>query len=318
MSDGSLSAIGHNLSGECKALGIAGLGKMGGNIALKLLESGFQITGFDADPTAVENIEKAGGSKASSLDELVADLPKPRILWLMLPALDATGLTISRLVNILDAGDVIIDGGNSYYKESRSRASEAADRGVFLLDCGTSGGIWGRQFGYCLMIGGDERAFHTVKHVFEALTPPEGPGPLYAGESGAGHFVKMIHNGIEYGMMQAYAEGFEILASKSDLVSSLDSVAEAWRHGSVIRSWLLDLTAEALKADPRLEKLEPFVEDSGEGRWTVQETLELETPAPVITAALQARFASRRENSFGLRLLAAMRKGFGGHSIRTR
>ena len=234
----------------------------------------------------------------------------------MVPAGDITQSTVDELSNHMSPGDTLIDGGNSNYKESIRRANELAEKGIDMLDSGTSGGIWGLENGYCLTIGGNREAYERNLPIFKTLAPPESDGNLYVGPSGSGHYVKMIHNGIEYGMMQAFAEGLELLEAKSDFNLDLAAICENWRYGSVIRSWLLDLTAEELKEDPRLDRLSSYVEDSGEGRWTVDASVELAVPAPVITTALQMRFRSRQDNPIGGRALAAMRNAFGGHSVR--
>ncbi len=297
-------------------IGLVGLGRMGGNMALRLLRDGHRVVGYDPAPAALAELESHGGTGKSSLADLVAALDTPRTVWVMVPAGDITQSTVDELSDHMSSGDTLIDGGNSNYKESIRRANELAEKGIDMLDSGTSGGIWGLENGYCLTIGGNRDAYERNRPIFKSLAPPENDGNLYVGPSGSGHYVKMIHNGIEYGMMQAFAEGLELLEAKSDFNLDLAAICENWRYGSVIRSWLLDLTADELKEDPRLERLSSYVEDSGEGRWTVDASVELAVPAPVITAALQMRFRSRQDNPIGGRALAAMRNAFGGHSVR--
>ena len=297
-------------------IGLVGLGRMGGNMAQRLLRDGHDVAGFDLDPGALSELESHGGTGKTSLDALVEMLEKPRTVWIMVPAGAITQSTVDELSNHMSAGDTLIDGGNSNYKESTRRAEQMADLGIDMLDSGTSGGVWGLENGYCLTIGGNRDAYERNLPIFKTLAPPESDGNLYVGPSGSGHYVKMIHNGIEYGMMQAFAEGLELLEAKSEFNLDLGAICENWRYGSVIRSWLLDLTADELKEDPGLDALSSYVEDSGEGRWTVDASVELAVPAPVITLALQMRFRSRQENPFGGRSLAAMRNAFGGHSVR--
>ena len=297
-------------------IGIVGLGRMGGNMATRLMNDGHEVFGFDPSPDALAELEAHGGTGKTSLTELVSALDTPRTVWVMVPAGDITQSTVDELSDHMSSGDTLIDGGNSNYKESIRRANELAEKGIDMLDSGTSGGIWGLENGYCLTIGGSRGAYERNLPIFKTLAPPESDGNLYVGPSGSGHYVKMIHNGIEYGMMQAFAEGLELLEAKSDFNLDLAAICENWRYGSVIRSWLLDLTADELKEDPGLDALSSYVEDSGEGRWTVDASVELAVPAPVITAALQMRFRSRQENPIGGRALAAMRNAFGGHSVR--
>ncbi len=297
-------------------IGMVGLGRMGGNMAERLLRGGHHVTVFDASASAVGASAAKGAEAAASLEDVVKRLKAPRTLWVMVPAGEVTENTVAALTGLLSKGDTLIDGGNSNYKESQRRALTAAALGVDFLDVGTSGGIWGLENGYCLTVGGSKAAFERNLPVFQTLAPGDNRGFVYAGPSGAGHYVKMVHNGIEYGMMQAFAEGFELLAAKKEFNLDLAAVAENWRHSSVVRSWLLDLTAAALKEDAGLESLTSYVDDSGEGRWTVQESVDLAVPAPVITAALQARFRSRQENPLGGRVLAAMRQKFGGHAVK--
>ena len=297
-------------------IGIVGLGRMGGNMATRLLRDGHEVFGFDPSPDALAELESQGGTGKTSLADLVEALDAPRTVWVMVPAGDITQSTVDELSQHMSSGDTLIDGGNSNYKESIRRANELAAKGIDMLDSGTSGGIWGLENGYCLTIGGNREAYERNLPIFKTLAPPESDGNLYVGPSGSGHYVKMIHNGIEYGMMQAFAEGLELLEAKSDFNLDLAAICENWRYGSVIRSWLLDLTADELKEDPGLDRLSSYVEDSGEGRWTVDASVELAVPAPVITAALQMRFRSRQDNPIGGRALAAMRNAFGGHSVR--
>ncbi len=297
-------------------IGIVGLGRMGGNMATRLLRDGHEVFGFDPSSDALAKLESHGGSDKSALADLVNVLDTPRTVWVMVPAGDITQTTVDELSEHMSSGDTLIDGGNSNYKESIRRANELAEKGIDMLDSGTSGGIWGLENGYCLTIGGNREAYKRNLPILKTLAPPESDGNLYVGPSGSGHYVKMIHNGIEYGMMQAFAEGLELLEAKSDFNLDLAAICENWRYGSVIRSWLLDLTSEELKEDPGLDRLSSYVEDSGEGRWTVDASIELAVPAPVITAALQMRFRSRQENPIGGRALAAMRNAFGGHSVR--
>ncbi len=298
-------------------LGMIGLGRMGGNMARRLLRGGHRVVVFDPDPDAAAALAGEGAVPADSIDDLVGRLSAPRAVWMMVPAGDATESTLEAVAALLSPGDAVIDGGNSNYRDSARRAETLRDHGLHLLDVGTSGGVWGLAEGYCLMIGGDRAQFERLLPVFRTLAPAEDRGYVHTGASGSGHFVKMVHNGIEYGLMQAYAEGFELMRARSELELDLAEIAETWRHGSVVRSWLLDLTADALRDDPALEGLEAYVEDSGEGRWTVEESIDLAVPIPVIAMALQARFRSRQDRPFGARLLAAMRNRFGGHAVRT-
>jgi len=297
-------------------LGMVGLGRMGGNMTERLLDDGHELVVYAPDSEAVGVLVKKGASPAGSLAELVEQLESPRTVWVMVPAGDITEKTVNELVELLDEGDTLIDGGNSNYKESQRRAEHAAASGVDFLDSGTSGGVWGLANGYCLTVGGSREAYDRNRPIFKTLAPPDSDGNLYVGPSGSGHYTKMIHNGVEYGMMQAYAEGFELLAAKTDFELDLGAIAENWRRGSVIRSWLLDLIADELEREPTLDSLSSYVDDSGEGRWTVDASIELAVPAPVITAALQVRFRSRQADPLGGKLLAAMRRGFGGHAVK--
>jgi len=294
-------------------LGMIGLGKMGANMAERLVKAGHSVIGYDRDPAAMRALAGKGGRAAASIEELVQMLERPRAVWVMVPAGEPVTQTLARLETLMSSGDAVIDGGNSYYKDTLNRSGPLAAKGIALVDAGTSGGIWGLQNGYCLMIGGDETVVARLQPIFVALAPSATEGWAHVGPIGAGHFVKMVHNGIEYGMMQAYAEGLAILEKKTEFKLELAQIAELWRHGSVVRSWLLDLCGDALKADAGLTSVGAKVADSGEGRWTVAEAIELGVPAPVITASLLERLRSRVENSFSDRLLSALRKGFGGH-----
>jgi len=297
-------------------LGMVGLGRMGGAMAERLLRGGHHVTGFALDPQAVAKLESAGGRGSGSLAELCAQLAPPRVVWLMIPAGDPVERTVRELLDLLAPGDVVVDGGNSNFRDSMRRAALLEEREMHLVDCGTSGGVWGLDAGYCLMIGGPREPVERLRPLFETLAPGAETGWAHVGPSGAGHFVKMVHNGVEYGMMQAYAEGFALLRAKGEFELDLHAVAETWRHGSVVRSWLLDLIARALAENPGLEGVVPAVGDSGEGRWTVFEAIQSDVPAPVITLSLISRLRSRDQNSFADRLLAAMRYQFGGHLMR--
>jgi 6-phosphogluconate dehydrogenase len=298
-------------------IAMIGLGKMGANMAQRLMRAGHQVVGFDPMQAARKAIEKDGGKSADSLEHLVAALTAPRTLWLMVPAGDITDSTINALMPLLAPGDTLIDGGNSFYKDTVRRAAAAAKRQIQYCDSGTSGGVWGLAEGYSLMIGGDEAVVEKLRPIFEALAPAADKGWGRVGPVGSGHFTKMVHNGIEYGLMQAYAEGFSILQHKSEFKLDLHQVAEIWRYGSVVRSWLLDLTSNALEKNPTLHGIAPYVVDSGEGRWTVAEAIDLGVPAMVITASLLERLRSRDNDSFTDKLLSAMRNQFGGHEIKT-
>ncbi len=297
-------------------LGMIGLGKMGGSMARRLLGGGHRVIVYDPSTTAVAAVVEHGAEGVSSLDEMVSRLSPPRAVWLMVPAGRPTENTIDLLAGLLAIDDTIIDGGNSNYKDSMRRAAWLTEKGIFFLDVGTSGGVWGLKEGYSLMVGGEPEAYHRLEPALQTLAPSPDTGYGYIGPAGSGHFVKMVHNGIEYGMMQSFAEGFELMRARQDFAIDLARTAEIWRYGSVVRSWLLDLIAAALREDPHLDNLQAYVEDSGEGRWTVQESVELGVPLPVITQALQARFRSRQEQPFGVKLLAAMRRQFGGHSVK--
>ena len=295
---------------------MVGLGRMGANMARRLMKGAHALAVFDPAAAAREALAAEGAQPAASLAALVAALPAPRAVWVMVPAGEATESTLAALAGLLARGDTVVEGGNSNYKDSQRRAQEFAAKGIDYLDCGTSGGVWGLEQGYSLMVGGAEAAVERLRPVFETLAPGKDRGWGRVGPSGAGHFTKMIHNGIEYGLMQAYAEGFSIMRHKEELALDLHQVAEIWRHGSVVRSWLLDLTSAALAAEPGMESIAPHVSDSGEGRWTVQEAMDLDVPAPVITLSLLARLRSRDGESYADRLLAAMRNQFGGHAVR--
>jgi 6-phosphogluconate dehydrogenase len=320
-------------------LGMIGLGRMGANLVRRLMRGGgHEFVVFDRDPTAVRRLEEEGATGSASLDDLLTRLQPPRTVWLMLPAGEATESVIAHLADLMTSGDVVIDGGNSYWKDDIRRARELAAKGIDYVDVGTSGGLWGLERGYCLMIGGDRAVVERLDPIFSALAPgigelPRTPGRMgrdprpekgyiHAGPHGAGHFVKMAHNGIEYGLMQAYAEGFDILKNAANetllpehrLRLELADIAEAWRRGSVISSWLLDLTAAALAEDEQLAGYSGFVQDSGEGRWTIMAAIEEAVPADVLTTALYTRFRSRQAHTFAEKLLSAMREGFGGHT----
>jgi 6-phosphogluconate dehydrogenase len=320
-------------------LGIVGLGRMGGNMARRLLRRDHRIVAWNRDQAKVAELAADGGVGAAGLEQLVATLRPPRAVWVMLPAGEVTERAIATLAQLLEPGDLVVDGGNTHYKDDVRRARELAARKLHYVDCGTSGGVWGLERGYCLMVGGSPEAFARLEPVLRDLAPGRGevePAPgrepggtaeqgyLHCGPAGAGHYVKMVHNGIEYGVMQAYAEGFDLLASSAGeqlpegerYALDLPDIAELWRRGSVIGSWLLDLTAAALAADPRLEAFEGRVPDSGEGRWTIQAAIDAEVPATALAQALFARYRSRRQPTFADQVLSAMRKEFGGHAER--
>ncbi len=297
-------------------IGLVGLGRMGGNMAQRLLLGGHRIVVYDRDAGAVTASRAQGAVAASSPGALVRALSPPRAVWVMVPPGDATQGAIDQLIPLLSPGDTILDGGNSNYRDSLRRGEMLAQHGLGFMDVGTSGGVWGLTQGYSLMIGGSDADFRRLEPIFQTLAPASDKGYSHVGPVGAGHFVKMVHNGVEYGLMQAYAEGFEILDAKQEFDLDLRQIADTWRYGSVVRSWLLDLAVSALEEDPNLESLQSYVDDSGEGRWTVQESVDLAVPAPVITLSLFQRFRSRQEEPFGGRLLAALRRQFGGHSVR--
>lgn len=290
---------------------MVGLGRMGGSMTVRLVRGGHEVVAFDVDETAVKEAESQRASGATSLEDLAGRLEPPRAVWLMVPAGDITERTIEGLSGHLAPGDAIVDGGNSRYTDSIARAARLKERGIDFVDSGTSGGIWGLEEGYCLMIGAEPEVFARLEPVFATLAPEN--GYAHVGPPGSGHFVKMIHNGVEYALMQAYGEGFELLRT-SELGIDVAQVAELWRHGSVVRSWLLDLAARALAADPDLASVGDYVEDSGEGRWTLETAIANAVPAPTIALALFARFASRQDESFSGKVLAALRREFGGHS----
>lgn len=297
-------------------LGLIGLGRMGANMARRLTAGGHRVVTYDVNSDAVVTSVQHGAEGATSLKELVACLSSPRAVWLMLPIGQPTEDTIGSVAPLLAPGDILIDGGNANYKDSMRRAKELSAQGIEFVDIGISGGVWGLVHGFCLMVGGPDSAVKRMEPAFRSLTPSEDLGYSHFGPSGAGHYVKMVHNGVEYALMQSYAEGFELLAAKDEFDLDLSAVAETWLHGSVVRSWLLELTAAALREDPGLESLQAFVEDSGEGRWTVQESVDLAVPIPAISAALQQRFRSRQDGPLGAKLLAALRQQFGGHAVR--
>ncbi len=294
-----------------------GLGRMGANMTQRLLLGGHDIVAYDQNSDAVSESSAGGAVAAASVADLVEKLSVPRGVWIMLPAGAVTDTVIDELAGLLTAGDAVIDGGNANYKDTLRRGESLSQRGIYLLDAGTSGGIWGLAEGYSLMVGGDPEVFSRLEPIFQTLAPAEDKGYSHVGPTGAGHFTKMVHNGVEYALMQAYAEGFELLQAKQpEFDLDLTAIAKTWQHGSVVRSWLLDLAVRALEEDPDLESLAAYVEDSGEGRWTVNESVELAVPTPAITAALYQRFRSRQAEPFGARLLAALRNQFGGHAVR--
>ena len=304
--------IGDGRARPTMKIGMVGLGRMGSNMTVRLLQGGHDVVAHDVSPDAIDRVASEGAVAAPSLKDLVHELDRPRAVWVMVPSGVITEETIAKLAALLDKDDVIIDGGNSRYIDTQRRAKQLSDKGIHLLDSGTSGGIWGLAEGFCLMVGGADEPAARLEPIFATLAPEN--GYAHVGDCGAGHFTKMVHNGIEYGLMQAYAEGFDLL-DKSDFDIDLAQVAEVWRHGSVVRSWLLDLAAHALSQDPGLESLKGVVEDSGEGRWTVQAAVDHAVPMPAISAALFARFSSRQPNSFQARVLAALRHEFGGHAV---
>ena len=289
---------------------------MGGNMTSRLLKGGHRVVVFDRNNEAISKAESEGADGAESLEDLVSQLKTPRIVWIMVPAGDPTGSLLNELGELISDGDIVVDGGNSNYKDTQRRAAELKEKGISLVDVGTSGGVWGLAEGYSMMIGGEASKVKQLQPVFETLAPGETKGWGHVGSNGAGHFVKMVHNGIEYGLMQAYAEGFEIMKAKEEYDLDLHNIAEIWRFGSVVRSWLLDLTAQALKKDADLSDVKDWVADSGEGRWTVAEAIDLDIPAPVITLSLMMRLVSRQEERYSAKLLAAMRNQFGGHAIK--
>ena len=290
-----------------------GMGRMGLNMTERLINDGHLIVAHDLNDQSLESAKTVGAITTKLLNELVDKIEKPRTVWVMVPSGQATEDVINTLNKLLKPGDCIIDGGNSYYKDSIRREKLSKQLSIDYLDCGTSGGIWGLKNGYCLTIGGSKKVYETHKPIFKSLSPNKSNGKLYVGPIGSGHFVKMVHNGIEYGIMQAFAEGFELLESKTKFKLNLEAISENWRRGSVINSWLLDIITEELMNEPSLSNLSSVVQDSGEGRWTVNESIELGVPTPVISAALYARFRSRQEDPLSGKILSAMRRGFGGH-----
>lgn len=297
-------------------LAMVGLGKMGLNMATRLARGGHRVIGYARTDATVQEAIKLGAEGAYTLEEAVSKLKAPRIVWLMVPAGEVTHDMVQQLSALLKAGDVVIDGGNSNYKDSVLHAEMLEPKGIDFVDCGTSGGIWGLTEGYSLMIGGKPEVVEKLRPIFETLAPGADKGWGHVGPHGAGHYVKMVHNGIEYGMMQAFAEGFSILKAKKEFGMDLAQISHIWQHGSVVRSWLLDLAANALDEDTELTEIKPWVADSGEGRWTVFESIDLDVPAPIITLSLQMRFASRDEENYTARMLAALRNQFGGHAIK--
>jgi 6-phosphogluconate dehydrogenase len=297
-------------------LGIIGLGKMGFNMAERLRLAGHKVVGFDFSSETVDKLTATGSIGVKSLEDLVKNLAAPRAIWLMVPSGDPVDETVAKLEPLMDKGDIFIDGGNSNYKDTQRRHAAAAAKGFEFVDCGTSGGIWGLREGYSMMIGGDKAPVEHLTPIFETLAPAKNEGWGHVGPSGAGHFVKMVHNGIEYALMQGYAEGFSIMKAKTPLNLDLQQISKIWQKGSVVRSWLLDLTADALQKNPELEGMEAYVPDSGEGRWTVFEAIDLNVSAPVITESLIRRLRSREENNFTDRMISIMRNEFGGHAIK--
>jgi 6-phosphogluconate dehydrogenase len=291
-----------------------GLGRMGGNMSERLIRGGHEVVVFDRTPDVVKRYESLGAIGTANVNEIPAKLKSPRIVWIMVPAGKLVDDMIATLLPGLGKGDVIIDGGNSNYHDSMRRAAELQGKGIYFIDCGTSGGIWGLANGYCLMIGAAPEAFALCEPIFRTLAPPDGYARM--GPPGSGHYVKMIHNGIEYGMLQAYAEGYEILHASRDFKLDLHKIAAVWNHGSVVRSWLNELAEKAFEKDGELSSLRGYVEDSGEGRWTVQEAIDLDVPAPVITLSLLARLRSRQTDSFSAKVIAALRNEFGGHAVK--
>ncbi len=295
-------------------LAMIGLGRMGGNMSERLMKGGHEVVVYDRSPDAIQKYVGQGATASSSAGDAAKKLPAPRIIWIMVPAGKPVDDTIAEMLPFLSKGDVIIDGGNSNFRDSMRRAAELKGRGVEFVDSGTSGGIWGLANGYCLMIGASDAAFKLCQPIFETLAPEN--GYAHVGPAGAGHYVKMIHNGIEYGMLQAYAEGYEILHASRDFTLDLHQIAGVWNHGSVVRSWINELAEDAFAKDANLGALKGYVEDSGEGRWTIQEAIDLDVPAPVITLSLLARLRSRQNESFGAKVIAALRNEFGGHAVK--
>ncbi|HET9819848.1 MAG TPA: decarboxylating 6-phosphogluconate dehydrogenase [Rhodanobacteraceae bacterium] len=297
-------------------LGMIGLGKMGNFMSQRLMQGGHDVVAYDPAAKARKALVDAGGKAVDSMDKLIKALKAPRAVWMMVPAGKIVDETVEALAGKLAKGDVVIDGGNSNYKDDQRHAALLSKRGINFVDCGTSGGVWGLKEGYSMMVGGDRKVVNHLKPLFEALAPGKAKGWGHVGPIGSGHFVKMVHNGIEYGLMQAYAEGFSVMKHKQEFALDLEQIAQIWRYGSVVRSWLLDLTAEALKENPEMKDIAPYVADSGEGRWTVAEAIDLDVPAPIITASLIERLRSRDDDSFSDKLLSAMRNQFGGHAMK--
>ncbi len=297
-------------------LGFVGLGKMGANMVKRLVRGGHQVVAFNRSPEPVQEVAKEGAIPSTSLQDLVSKLQKPSVVWIMLPAGDVTENHLHQLMSLLEPGSIVVDGGNSNFKDTVGRAEMLKAKGFHYVDVGTSGGIWGITEGYSMMVGGEKEAVERLRPALETLAPGANQGWGHVGPSGSGHYVKMVHNGIEYGMMQAYAEGFEIMRAKPDFGLDLAQIAEIWRYGSVVRSWLLDLNARALSENPTLDGIKGWVADSGEGRWTVFESIDHDVPAPVITLSLMMRFVSRQDDSFAAKMLSAMRNQFGGHAIK--
>lgn len=295
-------------------IGITGLGRMGAGMAERWLRNGHRVVANNRSRGPVDEMAAKGADPAYSIEELVEKLAAPRAIWIMLPAGDVTEQMIQKLIPLLSEGDTIIDGGNTNFNDDMRRAAMLKEHGLNYIDQGTSGGVWGLENGFCIMVGGEDELVKRLEPAFTTLAPPD--GYVHCGPVGSGHFVKMVHNGIEYGMMQAYAEGFEIMRAKKEFNLNLYNISSAWRYGSVVRSWLLDLTVDAFKEDPNLDSLRGYVDDSGEGRWTIQAAIDLDVPAPVITLSLFERFHSRQPESFAAKVLAAMRRGFGGHAVK--
>ena len=295
-------------------LAMIGLGRMGGNMVERLMRGGHSVVVYDRDPKAVQRYGAQGATPATDLADVVRKLSPPRIVWIMVPAGKPVDQTLEALAPQLASGDIIIDGGNSNFHDTMRRGAALAGRGIDYMDAGTSGGVWGLENGYCLMVGGPDRAWTICEPIYKTLAPPD--GYAHVGPTGAGHYVKMVHNGIEYGMLQAYAEGYEILHSSSEFQLDLAQIAELWNHASVVRSWLNELAAMAFRRDPGLKDIRGYVEDSGEGRWTVEEAIDLDVPAPVITLSLLMRFRSRQPDSFSAKVIAALRNEFGGHAVK--
>lgn len=299
-------------------IALIGLGKMGANMARRLLRQGIEVVGYNRSPDIVNQLaEEENLIPAESLEQAIEQLPAPRIVWLMLPAGEVTEQTLQTLPGMLQPGDIVVDGGNANYHDSQRRAAALAEQQIGYVDAGTSGGVWGLDEGYCMMVGGERAHVEPLLPVLQTLAPARDAGWAHVGPPGAGHFTKMIHNGIEYGMMQAYAEGFALLQGKQEFELDLGQISELWRHGSVVRSWLLDLSADFLQQDQQLANIRPYVADSGEGRWTVMESIDQGTAAPVLALALQMRFASQDETAYANRILAKMREAFGGHAVKS-